>query len=141
MLVLKQALQVMQQQGSGGDIVVVASKNVVAPGKKAAAYSAAKSAQTQLARVAALEGASFGVRVNMVHPHLVLDTGIWDEQIITDRAKAYGLTPEQYKTNNLLKTEISSQDVARSVLRLVDGSFAKTTGAQIAIDGGSDRTL
>jgi len=135
-----ESLHWMQAQGLGGDIVFIASKNAIAPGKQAGAYSVAKAGQTQLARVAALEGAEHGIRVNTLHPHLVLDTELWTEDIIADRAKAYGMTSEQYRTNNLLKTEISSQDVAQAALALV-ASFRKTTGAQIAVDGGSDRTL
>lgn len=136
-----EGLRWLKMQGGGGDIVFVASKNAIAPGKGAGAYSVAKAGQTQLARVAALEGAEHGIRVNTLHPHLVLDTELWTEDIIRDRAAAYGMTAEQYRTNNLLKTEITSRDVARAALALVDGTFAKTTGSQIMVDGGSDRTL
>lgn len=136
-----ETLKWMKEQGTGGDLVFVASKNVPAPGKEAAAYSVAKAGQAQLARVAALEGGAFGIRVNMLHPHMIFDTGIWTEEVLQKRAKAYGMTVEQYKTNNLLKTPLDSQDVAKAVFALVSGAFGKTTGAQIPIDGGSDRTL
>lgn len=139
--VTAEALRWMKRNCAGGDIVVIASKNVPAPGKRASAYSVSKAAQTQLARVAALEGGPHGIRVNMLHPHMVFDTGIWTDAVLAERAKAYGLTVAEYKTNNLLKTEIASADVARAALALVDGSFSKTTGAQIPLDGGSDRTL
>lgn len=138
---LAEALRLMKAQGKGGDIVFVASKNVPAPGKEAAAYSVAKAGQAQLARVAALEGGAFGIRVNMLHPHMIFDTAIWTDEVLGKRAKAYNMTVEQYKTNNLLKTALDSKDVARATLALVNGSFGKTTGAQIAVDGGSDRTL
>ncbi len=136
-----EGLRWMKAQKLGGDIVFIASKNATAPGKKAAAYSVAKAGQTQLARVCALEAGEFGIRVNSLHPHLVLDTGIWSEEVIAERAKAYNLTPQEYRTNNLLRTEISSQNVAQAVFALVNGSFSKTTGSQIPLDGGSDRTL
>ena len=63
----------------GGRVVVIGSKNVPAPGPGAAAYSASKAALTQLARVAALEWGADGIRVNVVHPNAVFDTGIWTE--------------------------------------------------------------
>lgn len=136
-----ETLRWMKQQGTGGDLVFVASKNVPAPGKEAASYSVAKAGQTQLARIAALEGGPYGIRVNMLHPHMIFDTGIWTDEVLQKRAKAYGMTVDQYKTNNLLKTSLNSDDVARAVSALVSGAFGKTTGAQIPIDGGSDRTL
>jgi rhamnose utilization protein RhaD (predicted bifunctional aldolase and dehydrogenase)/NAD(P)-dependent dehydrogenase (short-subunit alcohol dehydrogenase family) len=124
-----------------GRVVVNASKNVHAPGPGAAAYSASKAALTQLARVAALEWAAQGVRVNIVHPNAVFDTGIWDDATIASRASSYDLSPEEYKTNNLLGVEITSRDVAQLVVALCSPAFMKTTGAQIPIDGGTDRTL
>jgi len=135
-----ESLACLKAQGLGGDIIFIASKNVPAPGKEAGAYSIAKAGQTQLARVAALEAGAHGVRVNVLHPHLIFDTGIWTDEVVRARAKSYGLTPEQYRTNNLLKKELSSVDVARAVFALLT-YFPKTTGAQIPVDGGSDRTL
>jgi rhamnose utilization protein RhaD (predicted bifunctional aldolase and dehydrogenase)/NAD(P)-dependent dehydrogenase (short-subunit alcohol dehydrogenase family) len=122
-------------------IVVVASKNVAAPGPGAAAYSASKAATTQLARVAALELGPRGVRVNMVHPHAVMDTALWTPEILASRAQHYGMTVEQYKRNNLLQVEVKSKDVAELVAAMAGPLFAKTTGAQVPIDGGSDRII
>lgn len=122
-------------------IVMVASKNYPAPGKGAAAYSVAKAGQTQLARIAALELGGHGVRVNILHPHAVFDTAIWTDEVLVNRAQHYGMTVEEYKTNNILKTEIKSSDVARLVCAMAGETFSKTTGAQVAIDGGSDRII
>lgn len=122
-------------------VVVVASKNVPAPGPGAAAYSASKAALTQLARVAALELGPKGVRVNVLHPHAVMDTALWTPELLESRAKHYGMTTEQYKRNNLLKLEVRSKDVAELVAAMAGPLFGKTTGAQVAVDGGSDRTL
>ena len=122
-------------------VVMVASKNFPAPGKGAAAYSVAKAGQTQLARIAALELGEYGVRVNTLHPHAVFDTAIWTDEVLANRAKAYGMSVEEYKTNNVLKTEIKSDDVAELVCAMAGKAFAKTTGAQVAIDGGSDRII
>jgi NAD(P)-dependent dehydrogenase (short-subunit alcohol dehydrogenase family) len=122
-------------------IVMVASKNFPAPGKGAAAYSVAKAGQTQLARIAALELGEYGIRVNTLHPHAVFDTAIWTDEVLKNRAKAYGMSVEEYKTNNVLKTEITSNDVAELVCAMAGKPFAKTTGSQVAIDGGSDRII
>src|SRR5205085_2800871 len=92
---------------NGGRVIVIGSKNVPAPGPGAAAYSASKAALTQLARVAALEWGSDRIRVNVIHPNQVFDTGIWTEDVLKSRAAHYGLTVEQYKTNNVLRTEIT----------------------------------
>ena len=101
-----------------GRVVVNMSKNVHAPGPGAAAYSASKASLTQLARVAALEWASQGIRVNLVHPNAVFDTGIWDQHTIESRAASYGLSVEEYRTNNLLGVEITSRDVAAAIVAL-----------------------
>ncbi len=122
-------------------IVIIGSKNVPAPGPGAAAYSVAKAGLAQLARVAALEFAKDGIRVNTLHPHLVLDTGTWTPEVLAARAASYGMTVEAYRRNNLLGVEISARDVAEAVLALLGPAFAKTTGAQIPIDGGSDRII
>jgi rhamnose utilization protein RhaD (predicted bifunctional aldolase and dehydrogenase)/NAD(P)-dependent dehydrogenase (short-subunit alcohol dehydrogenase family) len=127
--------------GFDPSIVLITSKNVPAPGPGAGAYSAGKAALTQMGRVAAMEMAADGIRVNMLHPNAVFDTGIWTEEVLASRAKSYGLSVQEYKTNNLLKTEITSADVADLVLTTSGGSFSRTTGAQIPIDGGNERVI
>ena len=122
-------------------VVIVGSKNVSAPGPGAATYSTAKAALNQLARIAAMELAKDGIRVNSVHPNAVFDTGLWDEEVLSSRAKHYGLTVEEYKSNNLLKVNITSKDVARLVCTLCGPVFSKTTGAQVPIDGGNERVI
>lgn len=126
---------------AGGRVVVVGSKNVAAPGRGAAAYSASKAALTQLARVAALEWAPDGIRVNVVHPDAVFDTGLWTPELLAERAAHAGVDVESYKRRNLLGLEITSADVARAVLALCDDTFRATTGAQIPIDGGNERVI
>ena len=122
-------------------VVMVASKNVPAPGPGAMAYSSAKAALTQMARVAALELGEHGIRVNAVHPNAVFDTGIWDEKTLQARATAYGLTVEKYKTSNVLQKEVTSAQVAATIVALCGEDFSCTTGAQIAVDGGNDRVI
>ncbi len=122
-------------------IVVVGSKNVPAPGPGASAYSAAKAGLNQLARVAALELATDGIRVNVVHPNAVFDTGIWTDEVLASRAASYGLSVDEYKKNNMLRTEVGSNDVAEMVCEMAGPLFAKTTGAQIPVDGGNERVV
>jgi rhamnose utilization protein RhaD (predicted bifunctional aldolase and dehydrogenase)/NAD(P)-dependent dehydrogenase (short-subunit alcohol dehydrogenase family) len=125
----------------GGRIAVIGSKNVPAPGPGAAAYSASKAALNQLVRVAALEWARDGIRINTLHPNQVFDTGLWSEELLAARAQAYGMTVEQYRRNNLLRTEVRSRDVAELAAELCGPLFAKTTGAQIPVDGGNERVV
>ncbi len=124
-----------------GRVVVNASKNVHAPGPGAVAYSASKASLTQVARVAALEWAAKGIRVNVVHPNAVFDTGIWDDATLAARAESYGLTVEEYRRNNLLGVEVTSADVAQVIVSLCTPAFAKTTAAQIPVDGGNERIV
>ena len=122
-------------------VIIVGSKNVPAPGPGVSAYSVAKAGLTQLARVAALEFAPLGIRVNVVHPNQVFDTAIWTPEVLEKRAQHYGMTIDEYKKSNLLKVEITSNDVAQLVCAMAGSIFAKTTGAQIPIDGGNDRVI
>lgn len=126
---------------AGGRVVVVSTRNVPAPGPGASAYSASKAALTQLARVAALEWASHGIRVNIVNPDAVFDTGIWSDGLIAERAAHYDIDVESYKRRNLLGTEVTSGHVAAVVAELAGDRFAATTGAQIPIDGGNERVV
>jgi len=138
---LREAQPLLKLAPRGGRVVVVGSRNVPAPGPGAAAYSASKAALTQLARVAALEWAEDGIRVNTLHPDAVFDTGIWTPEVLAARARSYGMTVEQYRTKNLLRTEVRSRDVAELAAELCGELFAKTTGAQIPVDGGNERVI
>jgi rhamnose utilization protein RhaD (predicted bifunctional aldolase and dehydrogenase)/NAD(P)-dependent dehydrogenase (short-subunit alcohol dehydrogenase family) len=129
------------KQGIDPAIVIMASKNVPAPGPGASAYSVAKAGLTQLARVAALELGEHGIRVNALHPNAVFDTAIWTDEVLEKRARNYGLSIEEYKTNNILKVEVTSHDVAELACQMAGQVFAKTTGAQLPIDGGNDRVI
>jgi len=125
----------------GGRVVVIGSKNVPAPGPGASAYSAAKAALNQLVRIAALEWGADGIRINTLHPNAVFDTGLWTEEVLAQRAKSYGMTVERYKTNNVLRTEVGSRDVAELAAEMCGALFAKTTGAQVPVDGGNERVI
>jgi rhamnose utilization protein RhaD (predicted bifunctional aldolase and dehydrogenase)/NAD(P)-dependent dehydrogenase (short-subunit alcohol dehydrogenase family) len=125
----------------GGRVVVIGSKNVAAPGPGAAAYSASKAAMNQLTRVAALEWGSDHIRINSIHPNQVFDTGLWTPEVLQARAKHYALTVEQYKSNNILKVEIKSADVAELAAEMCGPLFAKTTGGGVPVDGGTERVI
>ena len=129
------------KQGFSPSIIIIGSRNFSAPGPGAAAYSVTKAGVTQLARVAALELAADGVRVNTLHPDAVFDTEIWTQEALEKSATRYGMTVQEYKTKNLLRTEIKSTDIARMVSTVAGPVFCATTGAQIPIDGGNDRVI
>ena len=139
-LVTRAALRHFRRQGNGGALVFVATKNVTAPGKDFAAYSASKAAEAQLARVAAIEAGPLGVRVNMVNPDAIFGgSQLWDG-IREQRAAAYGVEPEKlegvYRGRTLLGVEVRAEDVAEAVLFLASDRSSRTTGAMIPVDGG-----
>ena len=141
LVLLREAHALLKHAPNGGRVAIIGSKNVPAPGPGAAAYSASKAAITQLARVAALEWGADGIRVNTLHPNAVYDTGIWTQEVLEGRARHYGLTVEAYKTNNVLKVELTSRDVGELAAEVCGDAFSRTTGAQIPIDGGNDRVI
>ncbi|MCB1105848.1 MAG: bifunctional aldolase/short-chain dehydrogenase, partial [Cephaloticoccus sp.] len=107
---LREAHAYLRLAPQGGRVVVIGSKNVPAPGPGAAAYSASKAALNQLARVAALEWGRDRIRINSIHPNGVFDTALWTPEVLARRAEAYGLSVEEYRTNNILRTEVTSHD-------------------------------
>jgi rhamnulose-1-phosphate aldolase/alcohol dehydrogenase len=139
-LVSRAAARILRAQGLGGSLVFVSSKNVLSPGKDFGAYSASKAAQTQLAKVLALELAPLGVRVNCVTPDAVFeDSGLW-EAIGPGRAQAQGVALDElsqfYAQRNLLKRPVRPADVAEAVLFLASERSSRTTGTLLPVDGG-----
>ena len=140
-LVAREALKILKVQNLGGSFVFVSSKNVFSPGKDFAAYSAAKAAETQLAKVLALEAAELGIRVNLVNPDAIFEgSKLWNPEVRERRAKAHGIKPEEleefYRQRNLLRTRVTAEDVAEAVCFLASDASAKTTGCTIPVDGG-----
>ncbi|MGB2863889.1 MAG: SDR family NAD(P)-dependent oxidoreductase [Sedimentisphaerales bacterium] len=130
-------------QGTGGDVIIVSTKNVPSPGAGFGAYSATKAACHQLGRIASIELAQYGVRVNMVAPDAVFSegkykSGLWEE-IGPSRMKARGLDEnglqEDYQGRNLLKAKITGRHVSNAVLFFATRQ-TPTTGATIPVDGG-----
>ena len=122
-------------------VVIIASRNVLAPGPGVASYSAPKAALTQLGRVAALELAPHGVRVNTLHPDKVFDTALWDDDKLQARADHYGISVAEYKRQNLLRMEVRAEDVGALAAAMASPTFRCTTGAQVPVDGGSNRVV
>ncbi|ABK44114.1 short-chain dehydrogenase/reductase SDR [Magnetococcus marinus MC-1] len=140
---LKQAAHHYENMQMGGDIVLISTKNVFAPGASFGAYSATKAASHQLARIASLELAGIGVRVNMVAPDAVFSdgqraSGLW-ATVGPDRMKARGLDQAgleaYYRNRNLLKEKITAEDVAHAVAYFATRQ-SPTTGATLPVDGG-----
>ena len=141
LVLMREGHALLKRAPLGGRVVVIGSKNVAAPGPGAAAYSASKAALNQLSRIAALEWGQDNIRINSLHPNAVFDTGLWTDEVLQSRAKAYGLNVEEYKRRNIMKVEIYSQDVAELAAEMCGPLFAKTTAAQISVDGGDERVI
>ena len=143
LLVLRETARLLRRQGTGGDVVLVSTKNVFAPGASFGAYSATKAAAHQLARIASLELAPLDVRVNMVAPDAVFGhgarrSGLW-AAVGPDRMRARGLDEEgleaYYRDRNLLKARVTARHVGRAVLFFATRQ-TPTTGATLPVDGG-----
>ena len=143
LLLLREAGNHLIRQGTGGDLVLVSTKNVFAPGAGFGAYSATKAAAHQLARIATLELAPHDIRVNMVAPDAVFShedrpSGLWAE-VGPGRMKARGLDAEgleaYYRDRNLLKARITATHVGRAVCFFL-ARPTPTTGATLPVDGG-----
>ncbi|NUP04876.1 MAG: bifunctional aldolase/short-chain dehydrogenase [Polyangiaceae bacterium] len=140
---LREATRVFRAQGTGGNVVVNASKNVFAPGKDFGAYSASKAAAHQLAKVAALELAPLGVRVNQINADAVFSygetkSGLWEE-VGPARAKSRGLSMTEleayYRDRNLLRARVDASHVGNAVVFFATEK-TPTTGATLPVDGG-----
>jgi rhamnulose-1-phosphate aldolase/alcohol dehydrogenase len=140
-LVAREGFRVLKTQGIGGSIIFIASKNAVASGKNASAYSAAKAAELHLARCLAEEGGAHRIRVNSICPDAVIrGSSIWSGKWRQERAQAYGIRPDQieeyYRNRTILKVSVFPEDIAEAALFFASDRSAKTTGAMLTVDGG-----
>ena len=142
-LTMREGIRVLRAQGLGGNIVINASKNVFGPGKDFGAYSASKAAGHQLGKVAAIELAAEGIRVNMINADAIfgeegVESGLW-ATVGPDRAKSRGLTleelPEYYRGRNLLRARVTARHVGNAVVFFASNQ-TPTTGATLPVDGG-----
>ena len=141
-LVSREAFKIMKEQRVGGSLIFVASKNSMAAGKNAAAYSSAKAAELHLARCLAEEGGGAGIRVNTVNPDAVLSgSRIWGSSWREERAAAYGIEPdeleEHYRQRNVLKVNVLPENIAEAVLHFAsEPRSSRSTGNVLNVDGG-----
>jgi rhamnulose-1-phosphate aldolase/alcohol dehydrogenase len=141
-LTARSAFPLMRLQ-KRGSIIFIGSKNALAATPNASAYASAKAASVHLARCLALEGASFGIRVNVVNPDAVIrGSKIWDGEWRKERAAAYGIDAggeleEFYRNRSLLKQYVLPEDIAEAVYFLASDASAKSTGNIINVDAGN----
>ncbi|MFL5862608.1 MAG: bifunctional aldolase/short-chain dehydrogenase [Solirubrobacteraceae bacterium] len=142
-LVAREAFKLLRSQQRGGSIVFVASKNALAAGKNASAYSSAKALELHLARCLAEEGGTAGIRVNTVNPDAVLEgSKIWGSRWREERASSYGIEPDElerhYRDRAVLGVNVLPEDVAEAVLHFASPArSAKSTGNILNVDGGN----
>lgn len=140
---MAEACRMMIEQGTGGSIVVIGSKNGTAVGSNAALYSAAKAFELHLMRCTATDMAKHGIRCNAVNPDaVVIGSGIWNDAWRAQTANSLGIEPDQiedyYKDRTLLKKHVRPEDIAEAVAWLASESrSSRTTGCTITVDGGN----
>ncbi len=140
-LTAREAFRVLVEQGSGGSIVFVGSKNALVAGSNAAAYSSAKAAALHLGRCLAEEGGPHGIRVNTVNPDAVIQgSSIWSSDWKAERAITYGISEDElqtyYKGRTKLGVAVLPEDVAEAIAFFVGPRSNKSTGNVVNVDGG-----
>jgi rhamnulose-1-phosphate aldolase/alcohol dehydrogenase len=140
-LVAREAAKVLRQQGMGGDIIYISSKNSVFAGPNNVAYGAAKADQAHQVRLLAAELGGDGIRVNGVNPDgVVRGSGIFAGGWGAQRAAVYGVDEKDlgqfYAQRTLLKREVLPEHVADAVFALTGGDLSQTTGLHVPVDAG-----
>lgn len=140
-LVSQAAARAMIDQGLGGDIVYVASKNAVVAGPNNLAYATAKADQAHQVRLLAAELGEHGIRVNGVNPDAVVrGSGIFAGGWGAERAAIYGVREDElgayYASRTLLRQEVLPEHVANAVVVLASSDFSHTTGLVVPVDAG-----
>jgi rhamnulose-1-phosphate aldolase/alcohol dehydrogenase len=142
-LTIQEGIRVLRAQGLGGNIAINSSKNVFGPGKDFGAYSASKAAGHQLGKVAAIELAAEGIRVNMINADAIfaeddVPSGLW-ATVGPERARSRGLKldelPDYYRNRNLLRARVRARHVGNAVVFFASNQ-TPTTGATLPVDGG-----
>lgn len=140
-LVSRETARVLINQGMGGDVVYISSKNAVFAGPNNLAYGAAKADQAHQVRLLAAELGEHGIRVNGINPDgVVRGSGIFASGWGANRAAVYGVEEERlgefYAQRTLLKREVLPEHVAAAVYALTAGDLSLTTGLHIPVDAG-----
>jgi len=138
--------RIMKDQGLGGSIVFIASKNALAASPGASAYCTAKAAEVHLARCLALEGAPYGIRANTVNPDAVLrGSKIWQGEWRAQRAASNKVSEaeleEVYRQRSLLKLSVYPEDIAEAVYYFASDLSAKCTGNILNVDAGNAQSF
>jgi rhamnose utilization protein RhaD (predicted bifunctional aldolase and dehydrogenase)/NAD(P)-dependent dehydrogenase (short-subunit alcohol dehydrogenase family) len=128
------AVRVMEIQRTGGALVFNVSKQAVNPGPDFGPYGTSKAALMALMRQYAVEHGASGITSNAVNADRVR-TGLLTDQMVTERSKARGVTPETYMRGNLLQREVLASDVAAAFVHLAKARTS--TGAVLTVDGGN----
>ncbi|TNM63138.1 bifunctional aldolase/short-chain dehydrogenase [Streptomyces sp. NP160] len=140
-LVSKAAARPLIEQGLGGDVVYISSKNSVFAGPNNIAYSATKADQAHQVRLLAVELGEHGVKVNGINPDgVVRGSGIFASGWGANRAKTYGIDEGDlgkfYAQRTILKREVLPENVANAVAAITGPDFSHTTGLHVPVDAG-----
>jgi len=140
-LVSKATAPVLIEQGMGGDVIYISSKNSVFAGPNNIAYSATKADQAHQVRLLAVELGEHGVKVNGINPDgVVRGSGIFAAGWGANRAKTYGIDEQDlgkfYAQRTILKREVLPENVANAVSVLTGPDLSHTTGLHIPVDAG-----
>jgi rhamnulose-1-phosphate aldolase/alcohol dehydrogenase len=140
-LVSREAARILIDQGMGGDLIYIVSKNALFAGPNNVAYGASKADQAHQVRLLAAELGEYGIRVNGVNPDgVVRGSGIFAKGWGADRARTYGIPEDKlgefYAQRTLLKREVLPEHVAAAVFALTGGDLSQTTGLHIPVDAG-----
>jgi NAD(P)-dependent dehydrogenase (short-subunit alcohol dehydrogenase family) len=142
-LTSREAFRMMKEQGLGGSIIMIASKNALVASPGAAAYCTAKASELHLSRCVALEGAPFGIRSNVVNPDAVLRgsriwKGEWGEQRAASyKTESFDDLEAVYRERSLLKRSVYPEDIAEGVAFFASEISSKSTGNIINVDAGN----
>jgi len=128
------AARLFEDQGRGGQILFNVSKQAVNPGKGFGAYGLPKAATFFLLRQLALELGPKGVRVNGINADRIR-SGLLDDGFISERAKARGISEENYMAGNLLRREVEAHHVGQAFVALALAT--RTTAHVMTVDGGN----
>jgi rhamnulose-1-phosphate aldolase/alcohol dehydrogenase len=140
-LVSRAAARVMIEQGMGGDIVYISSKNSIFAGPNNVAYGAAKADQAHQVRLLAAELGEHGIKVNGVNPDgVVQGSGIFAGGWGAQRAAVYGVEEKDlgkfYAQRTILKREVLPDHIANAVFVLCSADLSHTTGLHVPVDAG-----